>query len=155
MLHRTRHMFIRQQTALINSIRAHLAEFGIVAPVGRSRVTELLHIVADPKDKRSMLLNVRIYAHDVAFGQQGDHSDAQLRIAVVGYLRGGLVEGSRVIPFDVHYSAEEREKARSEGIVFSRSVPVSYHVGRVRLIVFGRGSNAIGSLTFPFKAPAQ
>jgi Transposase len=36
MLHRTRHLFIRQQTAVINSIRAHLAEFGIVAPVGRS-----------------------------------------------------------------------------------------------------------------------
>src|SRR5271157_3751101 len=35
MLHRTRHLFIRQQTAVINSIRAHLAEFGIVAPVGR------------------------------------------------------------------------------------------------------------------------
>ena len=34
MLHRTRHLFIRQQTAVINSIRAHLAEFGIVAPVG-------------------------------------------------------------------------------------------------------------------------
>jgi transposase len=33
-LHRTRHLFIRQQTALINSIRAYLAEFGIVAPVG-------------------------------------------------------------------------------------------------------------------------
>ena len=33
MLHRTRHLFIRQQTAVINSIRAHLAEFGIVAPV--------------------------------------------------------------------------------------------------------------------------
>jgi transposase len=29
MLHRTRHLFIRQQTAVINSIRAHLAEFGI------------------------------------------------------------------------------------------------------------------------------
>jgi transposase len=36
MLHRTRHMFIRQQTAVI----AHLAEFGIVAPVGRKGVTE-------------------------------------------------------------------------------------------------------------------
>ena len=36
MLHRTRHLFIRQQTALINAIRAHLAEFGIVAPVGRN-----------------------------------------------------------------------------------------------------------------------
>jgi transposase len=29
MLHRTRHLFIRQQTAVINSIRAHLAEFGM------------------------------------------------------------------------------------------------------------------------------
>jgi transposase len=50
--HRTRHLFIRQQTALINSIRVHLAEFGIVAPVGRRRVTELLRVVADPNDKR-------------------------------------------------------------------------------------------------------
>jgi transposase len=35
MLHRARHLFIRQQTAVINSIRAYLAELGIVAPVGR------------------------------------------------------------------------------------------------------------------------
>src|SRR5258707_8726595 len=41
MLHRTRHLFIRQQTAVINSIRAHLAEFGIISPVGRKGVTEL------------------------------------------------------------------------------------------------------------------
>ena len=52
MLHRTRHLFIRQQTAMINAIRAHLAEFGIVAPVGRNGVEELLGVVADPSDKR-------------------------------------------------------------------------------------------------------
>ena len=52
MLHRTRHLFIRQQTAVINSIRAHLAEFGIVAPVGRNGVAELLGVVSDPSDKR-------------------------------------------------------------------------------------------------------
>src|SRR5215471_20226949 len=52
MLHRTRHLFIRQQTAVINAIRAHLAEFGIVAPVGRNGVEELLDVVADPNDKR-------------------------------------------------------------------------------------------------------
>src|SRR2546422_5242334 len=52
MLHRTRHLFIRQQTAVINAIRAHLAEFGIVAPVGRKGVEELLDIVADPSDER-------------------------------------------------------------------------------------------------------
>ena len=32
MLHRTRQLFIRQQTSVINDIRAHMAEFGIVAP---------------------------------------------------------------------------------------------------------------------------
>jgi transposase len=52
MLHRTRHLFIRQQTAVINAIRAHLAEFGIVAPVGRNGVEELLDVVADPDDGR-------------------------------------------------------------------------------------------------------
>ena len=51
-LHRTRHLFMRQQTSVINAIRAHLAEFGIVAPVGRRGVEELLRVVADPNDKR-------------------------------------------------------------------------------------------------------
>jgi transposase len=52
MLHRARHLLIRQQTAVINAIRAHLAEFGIVAPVGRNGVEELLAVVADPSDQR-------------------------------------------------------------------------------------------------------
>ena len=51
-LHRTRHLFIRQQTAVINSIRAHLAEFGIVAPVGRNGVEQLLSVAANSNDKR-------------------------------------------------------------------------------------------------------
>ena len=38
---------VRQQTAVINSIRAYLAEFGIVAPVRR-----LLEVVADKADCR-------------------------------------------------------------------------------------------------------
>ena len=50
--HRTRHLFIRQQTSVINAIRAHLAEFGIVAPVGRHGVEQLLQVVADKSDKR-------------------------------------------------------------------------------------------------------
>ena len=51
-LHRTRHLFIRQQTSVINAIRAHLAEFGIVAPVGRNGVEQLLAVAADLNDKR-------------------------------------------------------------------------------------------------------
>jgi transposase len=47
-----RHLFIRQQTAVINVIRAHLAEFGIVPPVGRKGVDTLLDVVANPADRR-------------------------------------------------------------------------------------------------------
>lgn len=51
-LHRTRHLLMRQQTSVINAIRGHLAEFGIVAPVGRNGVEQLLGVVADSKDRR-------------------------------------------------------------------------------------------------------
>jgi transposase len=51
-LHRTRHLFIRQQTSVINAIRAHLAEFGIVAPVGRRGLEELLNVIGEASDKR-------------------------------------------------------------------------------------------------------
>jgi transposase len=52
-LHRARHLLIRQQTPVINAIRGHLAEFGIVAAVGRKGVEDLLRVVADPKDERA------------------------------------------------------------------------------------------------------
>jgi transposase len=37
MLHRTRDLLIRQRTQLINAMRAHLAELGLVARKGRAR----------------------------------------------------------------------------------------------------------------------
>ena len=52
MLHRSRSLLIRQRTMLVNAIRAHLAEFGIVAPVGRRGVAALVAIIADPADER-------------------------------------------------------------------------------------------------------
>ena len=52
MLHRTRELFVRQRTTLINAIRAHLAEFGIVAGVGRNGVEALLELIAEGEDER-------------------------------------------------------------------------------------------------------
>jgi transposase len=52
MLHRTRELLVRQRTMLVNAIRAHMAEFGIVAPVGVPRVKKLLDVIADTDDVR-------------------------------------------------------------------------------------------------------
>jgi transposase len=52
MLHRTRHLVVRQLNSVTNALRAHLAEFGIVAPIGRRGVEELLKVIADTSDAR-------------------------------------------------------------------------------------------------------
>ena len=52
MLHRTRELLVRQRTMLVNAIRAHMAEFGIDAPVGIPRLKELFAVIADGDDER-------------------------------------------------------------------------------------------------------
>jgi len=52
MLHRTRRLLVQHRTRLINAIRAHLAEFGIVAGVGRNGIAALLELIAEGGDER-------------------------------------------------------------------------------------------------------
>jgi transposase len=52
MLHRTRELLVRQRTMLVNAIRAHMAEFGMVARTGLPQVKELLTVIADKEDER-------------------------------------------------------------------------------------------------------
>ena len=52
MLHRARHLLVRQRTMLSNAIRGHLAELGIVSAKGRTGTGELLEIIADRADGR-------------------------------------------------------------------------------------------------------
>ena len=41
MLHRARGLLVRQRTMLVNALRAHMAEFGIIAPQGLRHVEAL------------------------------------------------------------------------------------------------------------------
>ena len=52
MLHRTRDLLVRQRTMLVNALRGHLAEFGIVAATGLPKVTDLVAAVTDEGEKR-------------------------------------------------------------------------------------------------------
>lgn len=60
MMHRVRNLLIKQRTMLINALRAHLAEFGIIAPQGLRHVEQLKRAIdeerlAAPEIARSML----------------------------------------------------------------------------------------------------
>jgi len=51
MLHRVRLILSRQRTQLSNALRAHLAEFGIVAPAGRGGIDRLVQLLADQDER--------------------------------------------------------------------------------------------------------
>jgi transposase len=55
MQHRVRDQLMRQRTQLINALRSHMAELGIVADQGREGLKELLAIVGNASDSRLSL----------------------------------------------------------------------------------------------------
>src|ERR1700739_2362834 len=54
MLHRTRDLLIRQRTQLINALRAHLAEFGLVAETGREGLAQLAEFITDEWNREAL-----------------------------------------------------------------------------------------------------
>lgn len=52
MVLKTRSLLVRQQTQVINALRAHLSELGIIAAIGTTKVTGLVEIVRDATDAR-------------------------------------------------------------------------------------------------------
>ncbi len=52
MLHRTHDLLMRQRTQVINALRTHMAELGIVAAQGREGIKDLLKIFASEEDAR-------------------------------------------------------------------------------------------------------
>ncbi len=52
MLHRARELLVRQRTMLINALRGHCGELGVVAAQGAPKVADLIEVIEDPEDRR-------------------------------------------------------------------------------------------------------
>lgn len=62
MTHRTRDFLVRQQTRLSNALRAHLAEYGVVAPKGVHNVGRLLALADKATLPEAARLSIRSLA---------------------------------------------------------------------------------------------
>lgn len=51
MLHKARDLLVRQQTMLLNALRAHMAELGLVASQGRGSAKDLIAVIEDDEDE--------------------------------------------------------------------------------------------------------
>lgn len=106
-------------------------------------------LLRDANGGRTVRIEAHIDAQDIVLVHEGDWYNGDLRLAVVGYVPGDRAQYGPVIPLELHYSAEDRDRALQQGIVFDRNVTLVEGMRSVRLIVFDRSSNAIGSVTIP------
>ena len=67
MIFRTRDLFVRQRTQLINALRAHLAEHGIIAPQGIANLTVLTQIIEDDNAALELIVveTARLYLEQI------------------------------------------------------------------------------------------
>jgi transposase len=78
MVHRTRDLLVRQRTMLVNALRGHLAELGIVAAQGIAKVTKLAAIIFDDADGR-----LPAFARQALQALVAQIRDVQARIATL------------------------------------------------------------------------
>lgn len=77
MVHRVRRSLVRQRTSLVTAFRAHLAEFGIVAPQGIGNVTRLRRMLEEQADA------VPVLAREVLAELGAEIDTLSLRIKVL------------------------------------------------------------------------
>jgi transposase len=82
MAYRTRDLLVRQRTQTINALRAHLAEYGVVAPIGVAHVGRLAAVVEAEDSglpEAVTALGRLLVAQIAALGGQIERLDKELR----------------------------------------------------------------------------
>lgn len=51
MLRKARELLVHQQTMMVNALRAHMAELGMVAPLGRGEIKNIIAVIEDCEDE--------------------------------------------------------------------------------------------------------
>jgi len=109
----------------------------------------------DPKKRGEAHLEAHIDAHDVVLVHEGDQWNGQLRAVVVSYQDGSAPSPSPITAMDLHYNAVDRDQALKEGIPFTRDIIVGEGIHKLRLVVFDRGSDTVGSVTIEVPASTR
>jgi transposase len=91
LLHRGRERLVRQRTGLVNALRAHLAEFGIIAPQGLRNVGKLIAIVRDESDARLPVLARQVLAVLATQIEQLDGSVTELERQLMAFHKSNPV----------------------------------------------------------------
>jgi len=104
-----------------------------------------------PSEKipQAVRLSIRINADDVQMARSESGYSGHVSVTLIAYETGGKQSMLKQTGYPFHMNAEQRQGAIKNGIRLSIDQPLAEDVGKIRIIVFDRSSNAVGSLTVP------
>ncbi len=112
LLHRGRERLVRQRTMLVNALRAHLAEFGVIAPQGLRHVDKLIAIVRDANDRRLPNLARQVLQVLAAQLEQIAAAVAALEKQLIAWHKSNPVSQRLAIPFPASGRSSPRRSPR-------------------------------------------
>ena len=87
MLHRTRDLLVRQRTMLVNALRGHLAEYGIIAPQGLPSVPKLVELAEKARGTALPELAWRCIRQIIAQLEEAHARIAQIEHEIIAWHR--------------------------------------------------------------------
>jgi transposase len=93
MLHKARDLLVRQQTMLVNALRGHMAELGMVAAQGRKRIDDIIAVIEDTEDESVPALAKAALKPLVAHLRASEEATAALDAEIKAWHKGN--EASR------------------------------------------------------------
>ena len=117
MLHRTRDLLMRQRTQVINALRAHMAELGIVSAQGREGIKELLKIIASEQDALAGRCShePRGVGDEASGGADNDRIDRETDHGAASRERGEPAAGEHPRNWRYRGHCDRSDRPRSEG----------------------------------------
>jgi VWFA-related protein len=94
-------------------------------------------------------LAIRVDPGDIALAETGGTATGKLAVGVAGYLKDGRMEMFPTEEVPLKLTAPQREQVVREGIAIEKRLVLTQGVERLRVLVYDRGSGAVGSLAIP------
>jgi len=96
-------------------------------------------------------LEIHVDAADVFLERRGDRFQGNLSMKFALYHDGTYEDAAPAIRQDLDFTQEQYDNARKDGIVMARDVEVTDKIDQVRVMLFDRGIQGLGSVTVPVK----
>jgi VWFA-related protein len=108
----------------------------------------------DPDKPRQRHFKIRLAMPDLRLWRREEGYAGSFSITFVSYDVSGKQSISKPLPYSFHMTAEQHESAVKGGISAPADQVVEESTKKIRVIVFDRNSNAVGSVTIPVAAGA-